>query len=504
MQKRTFADLLSAIQHDPREARASVRVDDDKVPVFAEFGAWPSGLNERSATGTLGSARRWLSIVSDAITPNAIFLDTTTLRAVSAITFEERYDYISAETLLDLSTFVDSVVLYDHVFHLENKEVDPFALNEKLNEPIIIPIPIEKFYDTDFSDLVDGSALLLAGLWDHTCAYFNDVSHAVYPGQMDFEDRQALLVAWSKIFNVEQKFINIFDASDITHTFSSDSNTLLSELAAASDFGWGEIIQNRMNDGHISDENKASLNILGKIAAESNHRSLFNSALSYGLCLPYAPNIMRLPFRRLLQERTHVISKHLRLSEFLHDEFKNYVESYSSSETLKITMPFFLGAILSKIDSLNDFFNELLNIRHRCEALRRHRVELEEALYSGNVREIKYLRNALSEDASHLIKLMPYAATLAAVAAVLPLGGQALKPTIISSVAILTLASQYSRDDIRKLCARFSRPYLPIIYDISRTAESAANALPKVVDLWSPPSSRIEMFRKRMNALQTF
>ncbi|MER5390518.1 hypothetical protein [Saccharopolyspora sp. NPDC002686] len=49
---------------------------------------------------------------------------------------------LSPATILDLETFVRSVVLYEHVFCMPNAEVDVISLNERLGERIVVGLPL--------------------------------------------------------------------------------------------------------------------------------------------------------------------------------------------------------------------------------------------------------------------------------------------------------------------------------------------------------------------------
>jgi hypothetical protein len=118
---------------------------------FTEFGVYTPTiykLTDEQARKQFSVVRKWIQHVSDSNRINAVYLDTTTLYTVIKLALEPSNNgyYITPETLFDLSTFVNAVILFDRVFHLENKNLDSIRVNEALgNEPIVISLPIKSF-----------------------------------------------------------------------------------------------------------------------------------------------------------------------------------------------------------------------------------------------------------------------------------------------------------------------------------------------------------------------
>src|ERR1043165_3212541 len=110
----------------------------DQLAGFVEFGsALPTSiytLTPKEVDRRFSELRGWMQHVSGDNKLNAVYLDTTTLHTVRSLILDETNPlrYLVPATLLDLNNFINCVVLFDHIFFLENSHIDPYELNEAL------------------------------------------------------------------------------------------------------------------------------------------------------------------------------------------------------------------------------------------------------------------------------------------------------------------------------------------------------------------------------------
>src|SRR6185312_6173164 len=108
----------------------------DQFTSFAEFGIHfhsHRALSQQQIEQRFNEVRSWMSSFLAGAKGNALYMDTTTLYTVERLTELTGTPIVcSPSALLDLSNFVNAVVLYDHVFHLENDSLDSIKINEAL------------------------------------------------------------------------------------------------------------------------------------------------------------------------------------------------------------------------------------------------------------------------------------------------------------------------------------------------------------------------------------
>lgn len=452
-----------------------------QISGIAEFGTLFYSANP--ADQNLLEIRNWMRYASDLDKLNATYFDTTTLHTVESLLLtKNNHNSLTPATLLDLSSFVNGVVLFDRIFHLENNNLDSLQLNERLSEPIVISLPIEQLYLTQSDGLMTGVGSVLRALWYQTSRYVQDLRSAsnTKRSALYLEEATEIKKAWKMVFDFKDQEDLWFDPNDKMKSarYDSDGPGLLRQLVRFS------YLQPDAYDFSYLDK-VSSVAFFHEVIDECNYRSLFNLAVSNCLGLQYMPNSFRLPFRKFYYDRARVIQPYLGSIPTIEKEYKDLMALYFDTDKNNLGIPFFLAAILSKISSLDEFFEELANVRVKAGLFRLHRHELDLALLHGNVIEARKLHDALQEDTNYLRLKFPYASILGATAAVLAAITANLSPFVLTAIGILTAASQFPREDIEILKKRVLQRQYWFLIDQKDAALALTNAFPKIHSLWN-------------------
>jgi len=494
----TFAELV-------RELAAGGRVPEfdptllerpDAVARLAEFGTWslgyqPGGVTEEQLQRTFREVRDWIARSVDHFRLNAVYVDTTTLRTVhQLISREDASRFLLAETLLDLNTFANAVVLYDNIIHLENPYVDSRRFNEFLgNRQIFVSLPVGTFDGEIIQDGLNSLGGVLLGLWRDVRGMLQSLKYRE-PEEPAFEDMTEIQQGWRILLGEGFSLTEMFD--DRGGVWYSEAPRLLNQLVQATDAadqwaGFRHWAEDRIYPGVTS------------FVSECNHRSLFNQAVAYLLKLHYLPNCTRLPFRRFLYNRAADVQHVLPSIQRLEAEYRRIARTYDAPQEPNLLLPFFLGAVLSRISSLSEFFEALAEVRDQAEPFRSRRRELDEALRRNDLNEVDKLQSALKKDAEQLRFRLP--ALFGAIAAVLAAVTSSPTPVLLTAIGALTGASQMT-DDIKKLRERILYPQYWFLADLNLTARSMTNALPQVGQLWSLDRAHMDRLAVRFERVR--
>ena len=109
---------------------------------LAEFGTFLAYFDGQPGEREADGVRQWAADVAASGSPNAVYMDTTTIATARRLLGGEAPSYPAA--LFDLANFVNAVVLSDTIFHLESPHLDSIRINEFLgltNDPVLISVP---------------------------------------------------------------------------------------------------------------------------------------------------------------------------------------------------------------------------------------------------------------------------------------------------------------------------------------------------------------------------
>lgn len=480
--------------------------DADQIANFAEFGT-PNitykELDNDQRNRRFAELRSWMDQISGKRL-NAVYLDTTTLHTARTLVLggEDADVFVVPPTLLDLSNFVNSVLLFDHIFYLENGAIDPFELNEALGgEPVIVALPVESFGFGQDDDPLNSIGGLLRSLWYQTESYIIDLQRAKR-GEVLWEDAEAIKRAWRSIFDFVEDEELWFDPLSETksESYHSDGPKLLEDLTRIYNQSFDEAVHLRLRNTP-----KQHSELVHRTIDECNYRSMFNMMVSNSLQLYYMPNSFRLPFRNFFHEKATIIQRRLPTIWTIEEEYHDLAAAYSTSDQDEIRLPFFLAAVLNKISTLDEFFDVLADFRRQATVFRAHRAELDEVLQRRSIKEIKRLRAALQNDGDDLRMKFPLAPIAGGIAAVLAALTSGLTPTVLTTIGALTLGSQLS-PHFEKLKQRALQPQYRFLTNMKDVADGLTLSYPVISRLWGldrfPSDLFQELFAKRFANLK--
>jgi hypothetical protein len=454
----------------------------DQLTSFTEFGIGfhsYRSLSIRQIELRFDEVRRWMKDFVADNQKNSIYLDTTTLYTVEGLTgLTEEPVLCTPATLFDLNNFVNCIVLYDRVLHLENEHLDSIRLNEALgNEPIVISLPVSSFDGQLHGDTVHSLGAILRGFWYCTKQFMEDLRQdlhhksSVTSGPYR-EDAEEIKKAWLGLLGFSPVTDEWFDAKVSDDNFESDGPVLLQNLVGTfPHWSIGGFWREKRDESTLFD-----------VMNECNYRSLFNLMVAYFLGVQYMPNSYRLPFRHFLYRRATTAQRLLPLVQAIDKEYRALSKMYFDPDRLEL--PFFLSAVLSHISSPRELFSALAEVRTKASNFRLHRAELDDALNRGDVEVAKKLRAAIQSEGKRLRSLFPYAPVAGGIAAVLAALGARPTPILLASVGILTATSLYPPDAIEKLKRRILHPEYWFLADVGAAANALTNAYPTISQLW--------------------
>lgn len=464
------------------------RMTPDQLLSLADLGfvrgdrGWP-GDRGQGASEVRRAFRRWVARYVEEKRANAVFFDTTTLvTADRLINDPDAARYLSPATLLDLSTFVNGVVLFDRVFHLENPHVRSQRFNEALgNEDVFVELPLYgSERDEDRAGMREGAkqTFMSAG---YEASFWNHAMRTAEDSELGAEDRRAIEEGWRAILGRPLATEDVFPKRSLTHPDLSISSLdwtgsngplLLRALV-------GETMRSRSASVPRDEAWETSHFIL-----ECNHRSAFNFLVAYSLGLPHMPSVARVPFHSFLYRRARTVQRHLATLSRIEDENRRAMEVYSLPNSDTLVLPFLLAVVLTQVDSLSAFFERLAEVREQAEPLRKYRAELDEALSVGDSSAAKQLRAAFEQEAVGFRGKYALAPVAGGVAAMLTALGSATPPLVLATIGALTAASLVPADVIGRLEERAFRPQFWVLNNMADVTNAMTNVLTKVDRLW--------------------
>ncbi|HOZ49948.1 MAG TPA: hypothetical protein PLO37_24350 [Candidatus Hydrogenedentes bacterium] len=383
---------------------------------------------------------------------NSALMDATTLANVGRLTgvFEDHSGgKIDAFSLWDLSSFVNAVILCDHVLHFETLGLDSLSLNEGLQDPVIIVMQQPE----DFSLAQE----FLAHVWGGVRMYIHDIERS--RGQ-----------EWNRIRRAWRYLLG--DDWDLPYgcIHLESKFTSMSFVARVLMEPGGEPIGPALYLG--SDDY-----VIGHTA-----RCLFNLRLASLLDVPYYPNTLRLPALSALADSACQTTLKEPLVDQLQCVFLDLLRESGGYYPL-YRMPFFTTAVLSTVTSPQQILPKLGQMRHEARHLRDHKAALAEAFRVGDGKELSALSRAMKDDTKALALKLAVPIVGASILAVLPSIGS-LTIEQVSVVAILSAMLAVSPDTVAAFTRRILRPHFWFLANVASEAAQFLNVYEKAGSIW--------------------
>ncbi len=400
---------------------------------------------------------------------NCAWLDNTTIGA--ALDLLGSGGYLSPGTLLDLETFVRTSVLSEHVFHLPNVAAQTDALNERLDERVYLSVPVDGGPDGlgRWSPL---SAALYALFWQSSEWLVGRRSDRPQRDEM----WAPLVEGWTAILGVppDPELVAIeHDAG-----WASPVDLLVTSLGQVTTL-----------DAAGRRPGEALDPMRYRLIAQSTARCCFNMELARTLELPYAPSVVRLPFHRHLVSRQVWATRRVALADVVDDSVRKHIARFSAAGVV-LPLPTFVAALLALATPQGDLVPALAELRSRCAALRRHRVDLETALSDPlSSRTEQQIVAALEADALRLSDRIKVAGvTASAVTLYTSLAFASAVPwELVATAGAVRLGADVV-PIAERLTSRLRRPYEKCLTDLGRTTRNLRDAVPQLQARWARPA----------------
>lgn len=486
-----------AEEREKSEQGARLREDPD-ADAMIEFGLYSQihgGWSDAEIDERNHAAREWLRQATLQESPNAVFMDNTTLyTAYALVAGEQPRRSLGPVSLLDLATFVRNAVLYDHVFHLENDSFDARYLNEALGyEPIVISVPVESFDGGYPPSTIHGVGAFLANLFEDIKSEIRRMGESSSVSAR-YQDLVAMTASWEAVLDRQIQPRDLTSSSVPMH-WRSVGWQLLPRILEVSSSPINGASQHPQLFAKFFDPSEVV-----ELISDSNHRSLFNARVADLLGLPYSPNAARLPFRQYQYRVAVVAHKQLFLIKEIEEEVARRREKYKVMTQPNLELPVFLSGVLNRSGSLGDFFEVLAQLRSEAEPFRRRNAEYHEALKDGETggQELEAMRRALRDDARAWrgALVAPAAAGLAAVLAAAsgPTAGLTL-----AGIGLLTSVGQLAPERREAVIRRFLRPDEWFLTRTADTASALRTSLPDVQRLWGATDAELNGYAARFD-----
>jgi hypothetical protein len=450
-------------------------------------------------TQFIADVRSWMSQVADGSLGTAAFTDGTTLFSVNTLLSDRHLPH--PELLYDLATFVEGAVLFDRVFHLGSPRIGGevvYRLNEALGDPLVVSLELDWKRHDPYWAQSSPLRIFLTGLWGEVANYFNELEKAAAT-DVSHEAAHQIRASWEALLG-----LSLPDSRNLFAYLDRHFDTPVDDLARQA----AEVLRPEPRSfGYRATGEDARAAYL--LANESNQRSRFNLRLADELGLPYLQTWARLPYRQFYEARAFRAQNFLATADFLDHEYRRRAEAFMASR-VKMQLPFFLSAILSRISRLDEFFEELGHLRLKTANLRKRRAELDGQIHEGNEHEIAKLRAALADEAHEVrnaygrIAIAGVAGSIVAFgAAHLGLGGveSLALPAFLAYTFVEGVAHEGVAETIKKASERIMKPEYSVVTDVADAAAALTNALPKVARLWGLKDDTLAEFGPRFARL---
>jgi hypothetical protein len=172
--------------------------------------------------------------------------------------------------------------------------------------------------------------------------------------------------------------------------------------------------------------------------------------------------------------------------------------------SLDLRMPFWLAAVLHTARRGKTIPDAVVELRDASRGFRKHRANLEEQLFEGDLSQYEKLRAALQ---GQVAKLTDSAAGMANTALELAdVGVKTVLPVPVGPKSVAALATAVKPNWFRERWLRMFRPQLWFIYDLGTRARHVTNVMPVLAERLQLPKAHAEeplAFYDRLGSMTT-
>lgn len=473
----SVARQASSLRENEAEAR---RIFDslsaDELAPLAGFGftienSWSFSDRKEKVFAALSD---WHAQHVEPFRKDAVMVDTTTLATVEAFArggYEiggHSYELsVTPGLLYDLCTFINAVVLFDTVFHLESSLIDSGNLNASLasKDPPLRRLPVQSFDGAAIEeDPIVGVGGALTSLMWNAQAEVSSWRWGHTPGAR--EARDAVGAAWGCATNSDVKVDQFANGECLDHDFYSDGPQLLHQA---------------LKFEHVAPDEKMKLFLDPTYLTESTVRSIFNTGLSEAIGVGYAASSARLPFRRYWLDIQDAARAQLLVSKQLDVALRG--AATRTVDKVSLELPFFAAAVIRNIRDPKDLLPTIGRLRNEAAGFRARRAELNAAIDEGNDPVIAELSRAVQDESKSLMKMLAVpviGATIAVVTAPVALAHSLWVPMLV----VYAFSKDLVPEDRERLHRRLARRHLCFLTKTADQSRQLLDAYPAIDKLW--------------------
>jgi hypothetical protein len=235
-----------------------------------------------------------------------------------------------------------------------------------------------------------------------------------------------------------------------------------------------------------------------KLIWDNDSRSLFYEILlgqlrrhldeQRTLTFRYLANALRSPmqFARARYAEQELVALSPAPEDWLQQEWAKLYRPLS----VDLRMPFWLGAVLHTARRGKSIPNAVAKLRLAGRGFRKHRADLEDQLFEGDLGQMDTLRAALQ---GQVAKLSDTAATIAnSTIDLADVGVKTVLPVPVGPKSVTALATAVKPNWFRERWLRMFRPQLWFVYDLGNHARHVTNALPVLAERLELPKAHAE------------
>ncbi len=448
------------------------RLAPDELAPLSGFGltienSWDDGTRKKKVFDALSL---WNEECVEPYRENAVLVDTTTLATVKALTQGSVTAVelqVTPGILYDLCAFINSVVLFDTVFHLEASHVDTAALNQAISpaDPPLRQLPIRSFDGEAASaenPIIGVGGALTSLMWN---ARGEVNSWRKGETNASREARDTVAAAWTQATGFPVRVDQFADGRFMDHGFSSDGPQLLRQALDVQQLPTDAEVRDRMSTSYIT---------------ESTVRSVFNTGVSEMIGVGYAASSARLPFRRYWLDLQGAMRRQLLEAQL---DVSLREAATKTVDRVELELPFFTAAVLGRIKEPSELLRAIGDLREEAAGFRALRAELEAAIDQRNDKVIVELKRAVNQESKNLLAALAVPAFAAAVAIVTAPATLA-QSLWIPAMALLAGYKQLDGSNRELLKRRLTKRHLCFLTKTADQSRCLLNALPVVEKLW--------------------
>jgi hypothetical protein len=426
----------------------------------------------------------------------SVFMDTTTVFVGNAL-LDGDGTKLSAINLLDLDTFIRNVVLCDFIHTLPSRQFDHSKINDKLGEPVFLPLPSESISSDRVAFLNDiwreaeqtqiwalsnpsEDAELVREQWQVLLGEPLTASAGRPAAELDWAEHP-ILAAIGWLMGHRKKGWRRADAPDGVRAL------------APVEWDWKAVDRDDLRFGTARPILKAGEGFaireafrtsrMSAMAAQANTRAAFNTLLANDIGLAYSPGLTRMPiFNRVVTSAAR-LNREMKDSVYLRDKLGNAGVPLDPGPVgpTSLELPLFLAVLLRESSSADDFWRVLADMRRAAVAYRRRRAQELSALHRNRT-SVTEFKAALSDD-GRVWRREGFSVVTAGAMTVTGgiIGGTT--GTIIASLAGIVVAGRLDPNARAALRRRF-RPHQWYLTSLAATADGALRDVDRVAELW--------------------